>query len=446
MTTKRKPARPLVDKIEIVYRNPHDLTEDAANPRTIDEDAAGRLGDGLEYFGFVLPVVFNVRNGEIIGGHQRRLQAIERELEAVPVVEVDLSPEDAAALSILLNNDEAQGKWEPDKLGARLRQLEGFGRVNVTGFAPATLKRLGVGEDEEPDVVDVSFKATRGRDPDAGERPDAPETQAGDVWALGDHLVVCADSFQLDLRRLNDGRAADLVLTDPPYAIFGSSTGVAADVTDDRMVRPFFEAVGRLIAKAVDAHGHGYVHCDWRSWAALWEGFRAGGVAVRNMIVWDKGGGLGSNYGNAHELVAFVHYVPKASNTFDNRRDSQYRPVYALNVFRENRPHGADRLHNAAKPVPLLERLIENSTDEGATVVDFFAGSGSTLIAADNIGRRAILVEQDPGMVDVIVARWRKLSGLKGRRRAGAAFDFLTTPDAIHGDAGDEPVSEPPAG
>ena len=425
--------RPLVDRIEIVYRNPADLTADAGNPRTITPEASARLRGGLEYFGLVEPLVLNRRTGELIGGHQRRERALELGFEAVPVVEVDLAEADAYALGLLLNNDDAQGAWHPELLTARLDQLASVGALELAAFDPATLKAFGFDSDE-PEEVDVTFKATRGREPAAGERPDEPETQPGDVWALGEHLVVCADSFTLDVRALVGG-AVDLVLTDPPYAIFGSSTGVASDVTDDRMVRPFFAAVARAAVAALPPHGHAYVHCDWRSWAALWEGFRTGGLAVRNMVVWDKGGaGLGSNYANTHELVAFAHYVPKASNTFDNHRDSEYRPVYASNVLHFNRPTGADRLHNAAKPVPMLERLIENSTTEGGLVLDLFAGSGPTLIAAENIGRRAVVVDHDPGWCDVIVERWRTLTGKRGRLKRGAAVAAISQTEAIHGD------------
>jgi hypothetical protein len=157
------------------------------------------------------------------------------------------------------------------------------------------------------------------------------------------------------------------------------------------------------------------------------------------MVVWDKGGaGLGSNYANTHELVAFAHYVPKASNTFDNRRSSEYRPVYASNVIRADRPRGEDRQHNAAKPVPLLETLILASTAAGPAgavrapsaiesplVLDLFAGSGQTLIAADNVGARCIAVDIEPGWCDVIVDRWRKLSGKRGRRRKGGALAYI---------------------
>lgn len=428
--------------LDVVHRDPEELKPDPGNPRTIDEEARDRLRRTLTHFGFVEPLVVNTRTGLLVGGHQRRALAIELGINPVPVVEVDIPPEEAKALAIALNNADAQGRWEPELLSARLSELKAFDVLDLAAFDPAQLKTFGIEPDpDELETEDVSFKATRGRDPETPKLPDEPETGPGDVWHLGDHLVVCADSFALDVVALNGGDEVDTMVTDPPFAIFGSSTGVASDVTDDRMVRPFFAAVARRAALALPEHGHAYVHCDWRSWAALWEGFRTGGLAVRNMLVWDKGGGLGSNYGNGHELIAFAHYVPKASNTFDNRRDSKYRPVYSMNVLRHNRPAGTERLHNAAKPVSLSETLIENSTPEGGTVLDLFAGSGGVLIAAENIGRRAIVVDHDPGWCDVIVNRWRQLTGKKGRRRQGEALEYLDAgEDAAHAAIAEDPA------
>lgn len=435
--TKAKTA----PELEVHYLAPATLAPDPGNPRRMTKANRDRLRAILKRHGLLQPLIVNRRSGELIGGHQRRELAIELGLDVVPTVFVDLDDQDAHALGIALNSTAAQGEWEPELLTARLVELKDFGSLEAAALDPLDLADLGFGPEAEK--VDVKFKATRGREGKTQPRPDDPETQPGDVWELGDHRVLCVDSFFFDLAGYNDG-PVDLVVTDPPFAIFGSSTGVASDVTDDRMVRPFFHATARAIVRALPRHGHAYVHCDWRSWVALWEGFRSGGLAVRNMLVWDKGdSGLGSNYANTHELLAFCHYVPKASNTFDNRRDSEYRPVYASNVLHYPRAAGKDRQHNAAKPVPLLERVIELSTTEGQTVADLFAGSGSTLIACENLGRRAVVIDHDPGWVDVIVNRWRQLTGKRGRRRPGGAEAFVVPPDAESEPEPAEPTAGP---
>lgn len=403
----------IVDRTE---EAPDQLLANPRNWRIHPHSQEQALVAVLDEVGWVTDVVANRRTGFVVDGHLRVAAAISRGEKAVPVTWVDLSDEEEAL--ILATFDPLAGLAVADQ--AQLDALVADISVDVPVIADL-LDSLT----SETTPLDGGGLTLRGREPDIGERPDAPETEPGDVWELGEHLLVCADAFTLDVRALNGG-PVDLVLTDPPYAIFGSSTGVASDVTDDRMVRPFFEALARRAALALPPGGHAYVHCDWRSWAALWEGFRVGGLAVRNMIVWDKGSGLGPNWANTHELIAFAHYLPKSSNTFTATADhGDFRPVLRPNVLHINRPSGDDRLHNAAKPVELLESLIEASTDPGGTVCDLFAGSGSTLIAAENLGRRTVAVDVDGGWCDVTVARWQKLTGKEAHLRKGAAADFV---------------------
>lgn len=413
-----------------------DLVPDPDNPREISPAEAAKLRAAMERFGLVLPVVANRRDRRIIGGHQRAALAADLGLDAVPVVWLDLDDDEARTLNLALNR--IAGTWDLDALGAVLATLDNGAR-QLAGFDPDELAAFDLAElAPEDDEHEVRFTATRGRSPETPRPPDHPETEPGDVWQLGEHRVVCADTWDLDVAATL-GESPDIVATDPPFAIFGSSTGVASDVTDDRMVRPFFERIARRLVAELPAGAHVYVHCDWRSWAALWDGFRRGGLAVRNMIVWHKtdGAGQGSNYANTHELVAFCHNRPNLGTFGERKAQPGYRAVNAPNVIGANRVRGKARKHNAAKPVDLLEFLLEQSTDPGGLVWDPFAGSGSTLIAAENIGRRCVAVEMEPAWVDVIVQRWRDLTGKKGRRLKGRAVLLDNPAEAQHGDGAD---------
>ncbi len=412
MSTPIRPM-PTVEEVPIADLVPADY-----NPRTITPAKLAQLTRSLETFGWVEAVVVNRRGGNrIVGGHRRLEVAVASGAATAPVIFVDLDDAEERALNLALNNP--AGTWDLPALTDLLGGLDPDTR-ELAGFGPDDIKAV-LGED----LHHVEFDARVRVDVPPPAKPETPVTEPGDVWELGTHRVVCADGFLLDVAAINGGPVA-MMLTDPPYAIFGSSTGVSADVTDDRMVRPFFELIARRAALALPRQGHAYIHCDWRSWAALWEGFRRGGLAVRNMLVWDKGGGgLGSNYANSHELIAFAHNVPKTSGTFDNHRGGDYRAVNTSNVLRENRVVGAARLHNAAKPVALLEALITNSSDPGDVVLDLFAGSGSTLIAAENTGRTALVVDVEPAWCDVIVERWRQQTGGDAHRRRGAALEFV---------------------
>lgn len=241
----------------------------------------------------------------------------------------------------------------------------------------------------------------------------------GDLIELGRHRLYCGDSTDLaDVEKLMNGRQAAAVFTDPPYAIYGSSTGIAEDITDDKMVRPFFRDVIRDCTQVLEVFGHAYICCDWRSWASWWEVAKGTGITCKNMIVWDKGSGLGGMYANCHELIFFASLRPMREHM--KQKISGERNCYGLNVWRINRACNAEtegkRAHNAQKPIELVTTALEQSTEEGALVVDFFLGSGTTLVACEKIGRTCYGLEIDPRYVQVIVERFKRYQEKNGKQ------------------------------
>src|SRR5689334_8862156 len=363
----------------------------------------------------------------LIGGHQRltTFQALCVELEVemppeLPCVVLDVDDVTAMQLNIALNK--IKGDPDPAKLGAIFAQIMPDMSANdvvASGFGEAEIRAL--------------IRATQPQPPNDQEEvvpepPRVPVTKVGDVWKLGDHVLVCGDSFDPEVRALGLGKSlVDCVLTDPPYAIYGSSTGIGADIADDRMVRPFFEQLFRMIEPVTKPFGHVYVCCDWRSHPAIAESSRAArtggeyGVWPQNVIVWDKGGsGLGNNYANTYELIAFYARLPSPKAMKSTVRE-RGRPVLAPNIFRDSRPHGEDRPHNAAKSPKLFAWLLENSTEHGERVVDFFGGGGTTIVAAQKLERRAICFDVEPKWCDVIIERWQRITGGKAERTRAAA-------------------------
>ena len=204
-----------------------------------------------------------------------------------------------------------------------------------------------------------------------------------------------------------------MALTDPPYAIFGSSTGISSEISDDKMVRPFFADLGFALRRATKPFAHVYVHCDWRSYQVVWYGMTNAGLVPKNCIVWDKGdGGLGAMYMNSHEFVTFFVNEPSTGAATGHGKKAGQRTVNdQTNISRAGRVRGDDRQHNAAKPLGMLMWLIQNSTDEGEVVCDPFLGSGTTLIAAEQTGRVCYGMEIEPKYVDVIRQRYADFVG-----------------------------------
>lgn len=251
---------------------------------------------------------------------------------------------------------------------------------------------------------------------DEAARADARELgiEDGQVWRCGEHIVACGDTFVVTpavVAEFVEGGEVAAVVMDPPYAIYGSSTGIGSDIADDRMVRPFFAQVFNTARALVREFGHVYAFTDWRSWSSVWEAVRGAGLTMKNCLVWDKGGGgMGSNYANAHEFCAFAHRLPPP-RAMQSQQRTGIRPVHRPNIVRHGRVRGAERRHNAAKPVALLVDLVEASTDPGDFVVDLFCGSGSTLIACERAGRRCITTDVEPRWVAVTLRRWAEATG-----------------------------------
>jgi DNA modification methylase len=395
---------PLQTVVEVALS---ELRPDPDNPRRITARRRAMLERQVADDAFMQarPVIA-LPDGMIVAGEQRWRARAKIGRDTCFAFFADLDEEQRVEWAARDNNH--AGEWVGDALGDLLGD-RAPDRLALMGFTPDDVDKLvkpakrerasAAGSDDLPDVVAD------------------PVTRPGDLIQLGAHRLLCGDSTDgPTLDRLLAGQRVDLVFMDPPYAIYGSSTGLAAEVADDKMVRPFFREALRAAARALIPFGHCYVCCDWRSWASWWEVAKGTGISPKNMIVWDKkGSGLGNNYANTHELVFFATSIPKRTRmTVDNPGQ---RSVLDANVWHINRvPSGEDRIHNAQKPVELVTRALTNSTVAGERILDLFAGSGTTLVAAEQEDRTAFLMEVDPAWCDAIVTRWERLTGQQAKR------------------------------
>jgi len=305
-----------------------------------------------------------------------------------------------------------------------------YSQPAIAAYVAAQIGDMAEGLVSQPGGIVIAFKTAAGladfqrRQADAAPAfADDPAlalvdqwgVRSGQIWALGKHRLYVGDILPdgvaarlIELERLGP---VDAVITDPPFAIYGSSTGIGADIADDRMVRPFFERALGVMRDACKWFGHVNISCDWRSWGGIWESARRVRLAPANCLVWDKGnGGLGSMYSNCHELIGFFIKTPPPS-AMRSTSARGHRMVYKPNILRHNRAHGAERLHNAAKPLALLAELIEASTEAGERVFDPFCGSGSTLIACERAGRICYTSDAEPRWAATAIQRYASETG-----------------------------------
>lgn len=414
------------DRIRLEFLPLSKIRRARRNPKEHD---LGAIHTSIEQHGFTAPLLMDERTGNLVAGHGR-LEALEQRRRSgkpaplriqvkgdewlVPVIRGLRFANDAEAEAYLLadNHIVELGGWNETELAAVLQDLGNAGVLERTSYDGEDLDRL---------LKDLDIKGEMKAANEIPEVPKKPIAKRGEVWRLGDHVVYCADSTKLDeIRKALSKSAgapdrAGLYLADPPYAIYGSSTGVSSEVTDDKIVRPFFEILLRNASSVLPTFGHAYICCDWRTWPSIWEMAKGSGLLPKNLIVWDKGGGgLGSCYSMTYETIGFFAKMP--SRSLMSSVKSGQRTVRRPNLIRANRVSTSTRKHNAAKPVELFEEFIKNSSDKGAVVLDPFLGSGTTIIAAEQTERRAVALEIEPKFVDVTIERWQQISGNKATR------------------------------
>lgn len=398
-----------------------DLTPDPVNIRRHGDVNRQRIRDSLTEVGAGRSILIN-GDRQIIAGHgvAEQAKALGLKLQIVPadrntliaVQRADLTPAEQIRAALWDNRATDDGEYDV----AMIAKLAADGQT------------AGIFSDQDLRVLKAAVHKRKPRrtDPDAvAAAPKRTKIKTGDLFQLGDdpataHRVLCGDSMKPeDVAILMGDELADLMATDPPYAIYGSSTGIGSDISDDKMVRPFFLEILRLASDRLKTFGHAYVCCDWRSWPSWWEMGKRTDLAPKNLLVWDKGGaGLGSSYANSYEMVGFFAKLPKQTVMTSGQRSGQ-RQVHKPNLWRGNRVPGGDREHNAQKPVALMTFLIENSSDPGGIVLEPFSGSGTTLIACEERSRRCRAMEIDPRYVQLTIARWEQFTEQKATQIGG---------------------------
>ncbi len=371
----------------------------------------------------MLPITVRLFNRRVMTGNGTLEEARSLGWTHIAAILLDYDETQAAAWAIAHNRSAELGQWDFGQLAATMIEFDSVD-WGAVGWEASELEAIieqarVVAESLPPEAMTIGEHEREVGADDEDDVPDPPAvpiTKVGDKWILGDHALICGDSFDPDVRaKLLDGAKSALALMDPPFAIYGSSTGIGADIADDKMIRPFFRALGHAIVQSIAEFAHVYVCCDWRSWASVWAGMTSAKLSPKNCLVWDKGGGLGSMYQQCHEFVGFFVREPPPTSMASGKV-AGHRQVYDLNILRFPRPSGDERYHNAAKPVAMLAHLIENSSDAGDVVLDLFSGSGSVIMAGEQTGRRVRACEIEPSWCDVTVARWEKATGKRAER------------------------------
>lgn len=375
--------------MQIVQRKIEDLIPYVKNSRTHSEDQIAQIAASIKEFGWTNPVLIDGDNG-IIAGHGRVMAARKLKFKEVPTIELkDLTETQKKAYIIADNRLALNAGWDNEMLTIELNDLlaDGFA-LDILGFDAKELNAL-----LEPEVVEGLTD-----EDEAPPLPIEPTTKLGDIYQLGNHRLMCGDSTSVDaVETLLQGQRADMVFTDPPYNVAFNGRSGKFDVikNDDLPDDEFFQFIQDWLQtfEAFRPNSY-YICCNWAFYGILQSALKP-----KACIVWAKNVfGLGRGYRHQHEFIMFDGLIDpdikNESDLWNIAKDSKY-------------------VHPTQKPVAISERAIKNSTKVNNIVLDYFGGSGSTLIACEKQNRHARLMELDPKYCDVIVKRWEDFTGKK---------------------------------
>ena len=378
------------------------LIPHARNARTHSDAQVAQIAGSIAEFGFVNPVLVG-DDGVIVAGHGRIMAARKLGLDQAPVIVLaHLSPTQRRALMIADNQIASNSGWDDEMLAAELAALkeEDFD-LDLLGFDDAALDRLLADTIEATEVSD-----------EAPEPPANPISRPGDVWICGEHRVICGDATVLgDVETVLDGELADMTFCDPPYNVNyansakdkqrGKNRAILNDALGESFGAFLYDASVNILTVT---KGAVYICMSSSELDTLQKAFREAGGKWSTFVIWAKNTfTLGrADYQRQYEPILYG-WKDGADHYWCGARDQG-------DVWFVDKPHKND-LHPTMKPVALVERAIRNSSKSRDIVLDPFGGSGTTMIACENTGRRARLIELDPKYVDVIVTRWQSLTG-----------------------------------
>lgn len=373
------------------------------NPRKND-DAVEYVKNSIKEFGFKVPIVID-KDNVIVAGHTRYKAAKRLDIKKVPcIIADDLTPEQIKAYRLADNKVAEKAEWDFDLLNEELAGLLEFEMADF-GFEDVL-------QDEEPqeivedEVPEVDMEAE-------------PIAKLGDIWQLGNHRLMCGDSTDADtVAKLMNGAKADLLFTDPPYGVsYEKKTKEVLksknytkisndDLTLDEFQSFLFDVFTNAKEQLKDTASYYVFSCQGGDQEMMMMMMRECGIPCRHQIIWVKDAPVFSmgrlDYDYKHEPILYG-WVKK--HDFQ-RKGSQDKSVWEFK-------RTANKLHPTMKPVELIANAIQNSIKQNDIVLDLFGGSGSTLIACEQLNRQCYMMELDPHYVDVIVKRWETLTGKK---------------------------------
>jgi DNA modification methylase len=414
--------------LAIVYRDINKLQPDSKNPRVHSEKQIQQVARSIEAFGFNVPFLVDGK-GKVIAGHGRLAACQLLGINKVPTISLDhLTEEQIRAFTIADNRVSENAGWDDRLLGEELKALSEVKldfSLEATGFEMGEIDLMieGLASPLEAEAADTLPTMSS----------PVPVTKPGDIWLLGRNRLICGDALgSQTYERLMGGRFAAAVFTDPPCKAptdgyvtgFGKVQHAELVMASGEMTEAeFTEFLSKTFANLKIASAPGSIHfvcVDWRHLKELLAAAERTYTELKNVCVWVKdSGGRSPYYRSQHELV-FVFKSGRAKHRnnvqLGHGRDRTNVWQYPrVNSRCRNADEPDLQRHPTVKPVAMVAEAIMDCTARGEIVLDAFLGSGTTLVAAERVGRICYGIELDPTYVDLAVRRWQAYTGNTAR-------------------------------
>jgi DNA modification methylase len=388
-----------------IHRPIGELQEHPRNPNHHSKEQVALLAKIIREQGWRNPIVVSTRSGYIVAGHARLQAAKTLGLETVPVDEQDFESEENELAHLMADNRIAElAEINEDEIKELLRQLDGQIDLDLTGFDQTSIEDLLKELEDTGDPEDAEPQLDK-----AAELQAKWGTEPGQVWRLGDHRIACGSCTDSELiASVLDSEQPDMMFTDPPYGVGYSGRGeqtsktIANDEIDDHALRDLLDGMFERAFAVLKDGACVYVCHAEATRLVFGAAFDKAGFRFSSNLIWVKNvASMGwQDYRYRHEPILYGWKPGSHFNAGDRAETSVWE------VARES-----GYLHPTTKPVELVMRALRNSSEQGDIVYEPFSGSGSTLIACENMGRKCRAIELAPEYVAVAIQRWHDLTG-----------------------------------
>ena len=379
-----------MNNLKIEYVDINTIKPYKNNAKLHPQEQIEQIKKSIEQFGMDDPI--GIWKDEIVEGHGRLIACKELGYKEVPIIRLDhLTDEERKAYTLAHNKLTMNSDFEFNILQEELNKME---TIDMSDFGFDIDFNV---DNEEQEIIEDEVP----------EVPEEPKAKLGDIYQLGNHRLMCGDSTsEEDVAKLMNGIKADMVFTDPPYGYeYQSNMRTKSQkfnvIENDDKKLDFMPILKKF------NNGFVFVCTTWKvlkEWMEIFIKY----YDLSNMIIWNKGGG---GIGDLKHTFSTDYEIILCSNNGKEITGKRIGSVWTISKDNAN-----DYIHATQKPVEVSATAIKNTTNENDSVLDLFGGSGSTLIACEQLNRKCYMMELDPHYIDVIIQRWENFTGEKAKK------------------------------